>query len=274
MSVALNVSGTNGQYIVGQTSSIAGMTETTVEMTMNIPSTQQYGANSGVIFMWDGSTYAIWMQNNNCMGFNTGFSEIFGFNPSSYFGSFHTYTFVMSNYADDTTKQRIYVDGVSQTLGFCLGSGAVQSHKAFGATAAYEIGIYKNLGSYPGSFSLKRAKIWLSDIGAAAIQESYNSYLAPTSNVLSLTSGLKTAIYRSVSTLRSTVDVDGKVTFYSNGKKIPGCINVATVSKVADCSWKPSVIGPLNLTAQLKTSHGNISSTTFPVSVTKRTGLR
>ena len=274
--VALNVSGQNAQYIVGQTSSISGMTETTIELTMKIPSTQQYGTNSGVIFMWEGSAYTIWMQNNNCMGVNTGYTEIYGFNPSSLLGAFHTYTFVMSTFQDNTTKQRIYVDGVAQSLGMCLGNSGnvLQSNKAFGSTATYEIGIYKDRSAFPGSFSLRRAKIWLSDIGATSIQESYNSYIPPTSNALSLSSGLKTATYRTSSTLRSTVDAEGMVTFFSNGKKIAGCINIATVSKVASCTWKPALIGAVNLTSQLKAASGNLTSSVFQVLVSKRSGNR
>ena len=275
-SVALNMSGQQGHYVAGSVGSQTLGAETTLEITMKLPSSQAYGASSGVIFMWEGTNYTIWFQGNNCIGFNTGHSEIYGFNPSSLLGTFHTYTFVMSTYGDDSTKQKAYVDGTLQSLTYCIpGYTAVQADKSLAsATKAFDIGIFRDHAGFPTSMNLRRFKLWLSDIGAAAIQESYNSYLAPTSNVLTLTSGLKTATYRTTSTLRSTVDVDGAVTFFSNGKKISGCINVATLSKVADCAWKPSVIGSMNLTAQLKTSNGNLSSTTFPVSVTKRSVLR
>jgi hypothetical protein len=108
----------------------------------------------------------------------------------------------------------------------------------------------------------------------AEIQESYNAQFTPLSHTIALTSGLSTAIYRTASTLRSTTDVDGKVTFFSNGKRIPGCINIQTINKIANCTWKPSVINYNNITARLVAPGGSLTTSTFRIFVTKRAGLR
>jgi hypothetical protein len=210
------------------------------------------------------------MQNNNCIGFNTGTGDIYGFNISPFLGSFHTYTFVMSTTA---ANQKAYVNGVSKSLAFCNGTSA-GGVRGFGSIpSTFAIGRYGSNEFY-GSLNVRSFKLWLSDIGASSIQESYNSTLAPTSHSIALTSGLTTATYRSVSTIRSTVDFDGRVTFFSNGKKIPGCINVLTSSKVANCNWRPSVKNYNLISALLKSDGGNLTSQSVRVFVNKRATQR
>jgi hypothetical protein len=68
--------------------------------------------------------------------------------------------------------------------------------------------------------------------------------------------------------------VEGKVTFLFNGKRIPGCINIQTVSKIANCTWKPSAINYNYITAQLVAPGGSLTTSTFRIFVTKRTGNR
>jgi hypothetical protein len=68
--------------------------------------------------------------------------------------------------------------------------------------------------------------------------------------------------------------VEGKVTFFFNGKRIPGCINIQTVSKIANCTWKPSAINYNNITARIVASGGSLTTSTLRIFVTKRTGNR
>jgi hypothetical protein len=253
---------------VGNSSALSSIT---FEITMKVPPTQANSSGQyGMVMGWTGVNYDIWMQNNNCIGFNTGTGDIYGFNISPFLGSFHTYTFVMSTTA---ANQKAYVNGVSKSLAFCNGTSA-GGVRGFGSIpSTFAIGRYGSNEFY-GSLNVRSFKLWLSDIGASSIQESYNATLAPTSHSIALTSGLTTATYRSASTIRSTVDFDGKVTFYSNGKKIPGCVNVVTSSKVANCNWKPSVKNYNFISAVLKTVGGNLTSPSVRVFVNKRATQR
>jgi len=270
-SVALNSTANTKQFVTQSVGNSSALSSITFEITMKVPPTQ---ANSsglyGMVMGWTGVNYDIWMQNNNCIGFNTGTGDIYGFNISPFLGSFHTYTFVMSTTA---ANQKAYVNGVSKSLAFCNGTSA-GGVRGFGSIpSTFAIGRYGSNEFY-GSLNVRSFKLWLSDIGASSIQESYNSTLAPTSHSIALTSGLTTATYRSVSTIRSTVDFDGRVTFFSNGKKIPGCINVLTSSKVANCNWRPSVKNYNLISALLKTDGGNLTSQSVRVFVNKRATQR
>ena len=270
-SVALNSTAGTKQFITRSVGNSSALSSITFEITMKVPLTQANSAGTyGMVMGWTGVNYDIWMQNNSCIGFNTGTGEIFGFDISPFLGSFNTYTFVMSTTA---ASQKAYVNGVSKSLSFCNGSSAGGARGFGSIPSTFAIGRYGSNEFY-GSFNIRSFKLWLSDIGASSIQESYNASLAPTSHSIALTSGLTTATYRSASTIRSTVDFDGKVTFYSNGKKIPGCVNIATSSKVANCNWRPSVKNYNFISAILTTVGGNLTSQSVRVFVNKRATQR
>ena len=270
-SVPLNATAGTNQYVTQSVGNSSTLSSVTFEITMKVPSVQgNSGFGTGMVLGWTGVNYDIWMQNSNCIGFNTGTSEIFGFDLTPFLGSYHTYTFVMSSTAGN---QKAYVNGVSKPLAICAGSAATGTRGFGGPPSTYTIGRYGSNGFY-GTFNVRSFKLWLSDIGASSIQESYNSTLAPASHSIALTSGLNTATYRSLSTIRSTVDIDGRVTFYSNGKKIPRCINIVTSSKIANCNWKPSVKNYNLISAVLKTDGGNLTSPSVRVFVNKRANSR
>jgi hypothetical protein len=267
-SVALNaVAGTN-QFISQSLGNSSALSNVTFEMNMKLSSTQVNSPN-GMIMGWAGTNYDIWSQ-PGCVGFNTGGGDIYGMSTTSgVLDAYHTFTFVMSTTQDNTSKQKIFMDGVQQTLSPCQGS-VVQGAKSFGGPpSTYAIARYGS-NTFFGTFNLRTFKLWTSELTVSQIQESYNSTLAPTSHSIALTSGLTTATYRSVSTIRSTVDFDGRVTFFSNGKKIPGCINVLTSSKIANCNWKPSVKNYNFISAVLKTAGGNLTSPSSRIFVNKR----
>ena len=74
-----------------------------------------------------------------------------------------------------------------------------------------------------------------------------------TSSTLSLASPTL-GTYRSSVTITGTLGVsgsDGVVTFYANGKKIPGCIRKASVALSASCTFKPATRGAITVTATL-----------------------
>ncbi len=276
-SVAINASSGQGQYITQSLGTVTAFTESTFEINMKVPSSQANAVGSaGMVLGWSGTYYDIWMQNNNCIGFNSGNGEIYGFTLTSAMkDSFHYYTFVMSTNSSDSAKQVAYVDGVKQTLTFCFGSASVAAQKSFnGTTPTYNLGRYGSNNQFPGTFNVRGFKLWLRELSDAQIKESYSSTLNPTTHTIALTSGYSTAVYRTNSTLRSTVDVDGKVTFFFNGKRIPGCINLQTTSKTVDCTWKPSAINYNYITAQLVAPGGSLATSTLRIFVSKRSGNR
>lgn len=272
-SVALNAMNSTNQFISQSLGNGSALSTVTFEMIMNVKSTQSH-SSSGMILGWAGTNYDIWYQ-PNCIGFNTGGGDVYGMSTASgVLDGFHTFTFVMSTTQDNTSKQRIFMDGVQQSLSLCMGT-VNQASKSFGsAPSSYAIGRYGSNGFY-GTFNLRSFKLWTSELTTAQIQESYNVQFTPTSHTVALASGLSTAVYRTASTVRSTSDVDGKVTFFLNGKRIPGCLNIQTVIKVATCTWKPSIINSNNnITARIVATGGSLTTSTLKIFVTKRSGLR
>ena len=76
--------------------------------------------------------------------------------------------------------------------------------------------------------------------------------------------------------ITAAVDQSGKVTFYVDGKKIPGCTNRSSAAGSATCSWKPAVQKQVTVSANLRPSNNiyQSSSQSMKVLVTRRTGLR
>jgi hypothetical protein len=75
--------------------------------------------------------------------------------------------------------------------------------------------------------------------------------------------------FRTTSTVTANLGVagsDGKVTFFQNGKRIPGCINRVSTNLVATCNWIPATRGFVRIHAVLTpTSSGYLSSTSSTV---------
>jgi hypothetical protein len=70
---------------------------------------------------------------------------------------------------------------------------------------------------------------------------------------------------------------DGKVVFYANKKRIPGCQAIQSVNNVATCTFKPSLHGAIAITATwIPTNPAYDPSTSGPVPafITKRTNTR
>lgn len=128
-------------------------------------------------------------------------------------------------------------------------------------------------------------------VGVTAIGDGIN-YLS--SNISSLTSFTTPTITTTITLTKSSISAnfritfqllanlspsgsDGKVTFLSNGKKIPNCISLTSISLSATCNWKPSSRGLLNLTATLIPTNSGYQSSlsnTLNVFVNRRTGNR
>jgi hypothetical protein len=84
---------------------------------------------------------------------------------------------------------------------------------------------------------------------------------APTTTTLSIAGSPTQGYYRTLIPLVIGTSVNGRVTLYANGKVIPGCKNVATVSLAFTCNWKPSTHAPVILTANFTpTAAGYLTS--------------
>lgn len=100
-------------------------------------------------------------------------------------------------------------------------------------------------------------------------------------NSIGLSGGLFRAVFRTTVTVTVNVVLPSKITFLANGKRIAGCIKIATsgVSPniVATCSWKPSTRGSVKLSATsfpINQSFASGSSSTVNIVVSNRTGTR
>jgi len=103
-------------------------------------------------------------------------------------------------------------------------------------------------------------------------------YVPPDDNPISLSISPSSVISRSASVSLSFVaGQSGTATFRANGREIVGCKSVATVSEVAQCSWRPSRHGNNVVEVRLTPTSTSISSTrekSLNVTVNPRTGGR
>jgi subtilisin family serine protease len=107
----------------------------------------------------------------------------------------------------------------------------------------------------------------------------YLTVLPDTTNVsLSVAGSAQTVASRQLLTISAVSNVAGKVTFRANGKVIPGCKGVRTVSLTATCPWRSSVKGTNQLSAQIiptEIAENEVAtSSNYSITVTPRTGPR
>ena len=100
------------------------------------------------------------------------------------------------------------------------------------------------------------------------------------SAIVSMT-GSSQLIIRTTAVETATVNVAGKVVFFWNGKRIPGCQKIPTTGTnpiIAVCTWRPSVKGAFPLTATLYPSNSSVftsgSSNSYWTSTIPRGGNR
>jgi len=74
----------------------------------------------------------------------------------------------------------------------------------------------------------------------------------------------------------AAVDQVGKISFFIDGKRIPGCTNKSASIGNVTCSWKPAVQKAVNITANLNPSNNvyNNSTGSLRVQVVRRSGTR
>jgi YVTN family beta-propeller protein len=153
--------------------------------------------------------------------------------------------------------------------------------QSYGANAIYKLRLSDDSitatistgnGPYGISISRDATFAYSFNYGSSSITRIYTGGFissAVTAN-LSLPSGAQSVIYRSTSTIRFTITSpnsggDGKVTFFQNGKRVANCINLASVNGVVDCSYKPSVLGAVALSARIVPTSSSYSASTTPI---------
>lgn len=90
-------------------------------------------------------------------------------------------------------------------------------------------------------------------------------------------SGSLRADYRTVTPLTVNVDTQSRVTFYANGRVVPGCRNILSSGGTATCNWKPSVHGSFKIYAAanpVSSSYVASNTSTITVGVAARTNKR
>ena len=86
-----------------------------------------------------------------------------------------------------------------------------------------------------------------------------------TTTTLSISGSPTQAAYRTALPIVIGVSVNGRVTILANGKAVPGCKNVLTVSLAFTCNWKPAIHAPVTLVASYSpTQAGYLASTSAP----------
>lgn len=76
-------------------------------------------------------------------------------------------------------------------------------------------------------------------------------------------------------TLTATLDETVKITFYADGKRIPGCINLDGSAGTKSCNWKPPVQKNVTIYATISQSGSIVArSANLLISVKKRSGSR
>ncbi len=76
--------------------------------------------------------------------------------------------------------------------------------------------------------------------------------------------------------ITATVDQAGRISFFADGKRIPGCYNKAVSGSTKTCTWRPAVQKQVTLTSRLNPTNSAYSNatTSMKVWVVRRTGTR
>jgi hypothetical protein len=141
-----------------------------------------------------------------------------------------------------------------------------------------------NTGVFSGSPTTGPSTVTYTITGFNSVGSASATYLlvvqvnnSGTTITIALSGGGTTAYMRTAVGVVATASQDGKVTFYSANKPIPGCRSLSTSSKTVTCSWKPAAHGSAVLYAALKPNSGSYTSSrsaNLGVGVGLRSGTR
>lgn len=231
-----------------------------------------YSGGAGAGWLSDGAKYA-----NSCAGFGTA-----SFAPRNGGKGGYSNTLLANGTGSDVLVRQGNggFGGGGAGNGACTISGPGGGGGYSGGGGGGNFTIYKGGGgggSYNGGSNPVANGVTNTGNGSVVITK-YQA--APAQfNSLTLQGNARAATYRNRINLIANVDVVSKITFLANGKRIPGCIKLATSgtapSIVATCSWMPSNRGTISLSAiaYATGSDGTLSSP-LNISVTTRSTSR
>jgi len=107
------------------------------------------------------------------------------------------------------------------------------------------------------------------DLNISVVNGSTSVLLTIAGNVTQVSKGRTIVI-------TASIDQIGRVTFFSDGIRIPNCINLVASGSSVNCNWKPAIQKQVNLTARLTPSNSiyNASTGSLNVQVVRRSGTR
>jgi hypothetical protein len=93
---------------------------------------------------------------------------------------------------------------------------------------------------------------------------------------LSLAGGTTTPPKGQAINIIANIDQAGRITFFVDGKRVPGCFNKSASVGNVSCSWKPAVQKAATISARLTPSNNvyNASTSSLAVQVVRRSGTR
>jgi hypothetical protein len=93
---------------------------------------------------------------------------------------------------------------------------------------------------------------------------------------LSLAGGVNVAPKGQSVNIIAAIDQAGRVSFFIDGKRIPGCQNMVSSIGNKSCAWKPAVQAQVNLSATLVPTNNvyNRSESSLAVRIIRRSGVR
>jgi hypothetical protein len=157
-----------GGFATGSIGETSGVSSISVAMRMNL-----YAEAHGMPFYWglNDNNYDVFnCASCNGFGFNTFNDDLYGMNVSSYLYDFHNYVFIFDS--SDDTLNKIYIDGVEQSLSLLRNTPRATQFPSDGSFVLMQGGISINGSLYHQNGKISEVKIYkraLSDSEAAAV---------------------------------------------------------------------------------------------------------
>lgn len=219
------------------------------------------GGYDGFCLCLDTGNKLMLTQNGNTL--NDGYStsaNVFSLNTWTLF------TAVVRFGGGSSNPNKVYVNGTEVLSAGNYETGITNYASSITVAAGY-VGNSKHAGITMGALA-----IYNRALTAAEIQTSYDYYSNHFNDVSSISLESSANVKKgATATITATVGSRGRVRFFSNGKRIPGCLNVpvqfTSLPLTATCTWKPTTAGLLNLSARLYPSAGGVSEAVSSISV-------
>lgn len=225
---------------------------------------KQYGSTGG----YDGFQLTLDVNNTLLLGQNgTNINDAYASSANAFtLGQWTLFTAVVRFGGGSANPSKVYVNG-TQIITGANSETAMGNYTPSITIAAGYNGTTKYAPIMMGAFA-----IYNRALSATEISTSYDYYSNYFYDVSSISLGSTPNLKKGTSaTLTATVGARGKVRFFNNGKRIPGCLAVpvstASVPLTATCSWKPPTSGQLNLSARLYPSDSGISESVSELAV-------